>query len=232
MRSMLRFIVILIIILAVIFGLNIVREISAIEYIKEKVAELEDVTNFYQERSEGLTDINNIDKDNVLIYKTGNNISVWEQNDKKIVLYDGKEYTFNEEGKYYYESNTSEFEQYDLTSASLPGGFSFDDSIWDLVTNLDVKTKYFKNENCYVFTYEKDEVKYSSYIRQKDGLCIATSEEKDGTTIYNYYKTEINTQKDLTYESVFKGYDKVVITRFEKPYVERANGTKEYVDLK
>lgn len=236
MDAIFKFIIVIVILFIIFFGFGTLQNVFTINDIKEEVAKLEDVNCFYQERYTDLTEIDNktdeIESDNKRIYKEYNDTIIIEEGNTINVLYGGQAYVLNKEQKFFYEIENHDFPNYDLTSDIFPR-LKTDTDTWDLANFLEIQTETFKDEKCYALTIEDGNDTYTNYIRKEDGVCIGKCETVNGVTTYEYYKTEIEDIdiNDFTYDAIFNGYDKVIQSAFDQPYVERSDGTREYINL-
>ena len=236
MDGIFKFIIVIVILFVIFFGFGTIHNICTINNIKEDVAKLEDVTCFYQERYTGLTEIDDetdeIEGATKQIYKEYNDTIIIEEGNTINVLYGGQAYVLNKEQKFFYKIEEHNLPNYDLTSDIFPK-LKTDTDTWDLANSLDIKTETFKDESCYAITIEDGDKTYTNYIRKDDGVCIGKCEKVNGETTYEYYKTEIEDVNinDFTYDAIFNGYDEVIQSAFDHPYVERSDGTREYINL-
>lgn len=240
MDNIIRFMIVIGAIILILFGITFAREIMIFDGIKENVEELEKVNTFVMKRYVGLTEADteteSIDMEPVQIYKKHGNVIIVEEAGEKRVLMSGFIYSFNDAQRFfYYTENDNSIVDYDLAEDVLPG-HDFSLSSFKLSNLLEVEDARFKGEICYAITYEEgDGDKQIHYVTKEDGLCIGKYIEDNGEETYEYYEIEIDVDdidlSQFSQDTIFNGYDEVIISAFERPYVQRANGTKEYVDM-
>ena len=237
MDSIIKIIFVFVLIIGVIFGVSALQSIFTIDNIKDDVSELKDVRGFTMEIYTGLTDIDNetseMDIEPSRIYKEYGDIRIVQEGNSANILYGNVTYIINVAQKFYYNvDGLTNIPDYDLTDV-FPKGIKLDESSWALSRVLDVTNETFKDERCYAVTYVDGNDEYTTYISKEDGVCIGKREKVNGETTYEYYVIDIENVKesDFSYEALFGKYDRVITSAFERPYVQRENGMKEYIDM-
>lgn len=236
MESVIKITVIIGLIFVVLFGITALQEVFTVNNIKDDIAELEEISGFTMKRYEGLTEVDNdtsdMDVEPTMIYKEYGDTIIIQQGNSLNVVYEGKTYVVNVSQRFYYEveglTNTINYDITEVFPKVDP-----EESSWNIANALEIENTTFKDERCYALIYESGDDKYTNYVRKDDGVCIGKCEEVNGTTTYEYYVVETEELKaeDFTFDAIFGNYDKVITSAFERPYVERDNGMKEYIDM-
>lgn len=236
MNGLAKILLIALLVIVIVFGVNASKSMNVVNELKENIKDVDEIRGFTMEIYTDLTEIDNstskMDVEPSRIYKEFDGIRIVQEGNSMNVLYGNLTYVVNVEQKFYYTiEGFTRFPKYDL-SDMLPKGIQIDESSWDLSRVLEITDEIFKGEECYAVKYAEVNDEYTTYISKKDGLCIGKCENIDGKKTYEYYIIDVDVEEsDFTFDAIFGELDPVIQSVFERPYIQRDDGTIEYVNL-
>lgn len=237
MENVIKVGVVVALILGIMFGIIFLQGYFTMKHIKGNAEELAEIPGFTMEIYTDLTEVDNdtsdMDVEPSIIYSEYGDVRTVKQEGNFNIIYGGVTYVVNDVQNYYYTvDNATNFPDYDLTNI-LPKNIDINQSAWVLSKELEVESTTFKGTKCNAVIFVEGNDTYTTYLRKDDGVCIGKCEEINGEKKYEYYvvETEEINESDFEFEALLGKYDKVIITAFERPYVQRDNGMKEYIDM-
>ena len=236
MDGIAKIICVFLLIIVIFFGVNASKSMDAINELKENIKDVDEIRGFSIEVYTDLTEIDNstskMDIEPSRIYKEFDGVKIVQEENSMNVLYGNLTYVANIEQKFYYTIDAlTRFPEYDL-SEMLPRGIKLEESSWALSRALEIKDETFKDESCYAVTFAEGNDEYTTYISKEMGLCIGKCDNINGKKTYEYYIIDLDIEEsDFAIDAIFEEYDPVIQSAFERPYIQRDDGTIEYIDL-